>query len=133
VFNDKEEAERSELMNLILMMFSNFHFLLTMTLIFCLIGPVFCLILRYELFAGLIKCICGVSLPYEVELLREIDLEIVRKRENIKKLNMEREKNEDDLVYLEKKQRKLKPFSTNTPIPCDLVVSDYDEKKQNLN
>jgi len=133
VFKDKREAERSEFMNLILMMFSNFHFLLTMALILCLIGPVFCLILRYELFASLITCICGGSLPYEVELLREIDLEIVRKRENINKLNMEREKNEDDLDYLEKKQRKLMPVSTNTPISCDLVVSDYDEKKQNLN
>jgi Leucine-rich repeat (LRR) protein len=130
VFKDKEEAENSVLMHLILMMFSNFHFLLTMALIFCLIGPVFCLILRYELFASLITCLCGGSLPYEVELLKEIDLEIVRKRENIKKLNMEREQNEDDLVYLEKKQRKLKPVSTNVPISSELVVSDYDEKKE---
>ena len=40
----------------------------------------------------------------------------MRKRENIKKLNMEREKNEDDLVYLEKKSILQKILKENSII-----------------
>jgi Leucine-rich repeat (LRR) protein len=122
VFKDKTVPENVEYVQSFLLILSNVYFLLTMALLLSLLGPLFCLIMRYELFSNLISYLCKDSLDYEEKILKELTLEIDKKRENLEKTlgeyhrsnltkKMKIEKAENDLFYLENKRRQLKARS----------------------
>jgi len=124
LFNDKEVIEHDEIVQPLLLILSNFYFLLTVAAFLSLLGPVFCLIMRYELFSYL----CKNSLTTNEELaIKELKREIAKKRRNLgeklrkyQESNLTKkniiEKDESDLFYLEEKLKKIQFMSTNSAL-----------------
>ncbi len=112
LFKDKEKVENVEFVQPILLIFSNWYFLLTIALFLSFLGPVFCLVVRYELFSNLISKMFKDSQNRDEKLVKELKLEIERKRASLKKRTSEYQKSnvterkqldkaECDLFYLD--------------------------------
>jgi len=128
-FKDKQDIENVEVLTPFLLILSNFYFLLIMALLLCLLGPVFGLILRYELCSKCILCFCKISETCDEKCLKELKLEIdikekilkthITEYQNSYKTNMARknliQKYESDLLNL-KNKLELKSHSTNYSI-----------------
>jgi hypothetical protein len=111
VFIDRENIEDVEFAHPIILMLSNFYFLLTMAAIISLLGPVFCLIVRYELLSNLIAFLCKDQLTEEEKILREHELENEKKREKLKRMRSQYQK------QIEKLQHDLLDLERNLPEP----------------
>ena len=118
LFKDKEKVENAEFVQPFLLIFSNWYFLLTIALFFSFLGPVFYFVVRYELFSNLISNMFKDSLNHDEKLIKELKVEIEKKRANLKKRMIEYQKSiltkrniidkaEYDLFYLENKLKFL--------------------------
>ena len=85
LFIDREDIENVGFVHPFLLMLSNFYFILIMVAILSLLGPVFCLIVRYELLSNLIAFLCKDKLTEEEKILKEHEVENEKQREKIKK------------------------------------------------
>jgi Leucine-rich repeat (LRR) protein len=144
LFKDKEDFGNDEFVQPFLLILSNFYFLLTLAAFFSLLGPVFCLIMRYELFSKVISYLCKNSLTNEELAIKELKREIAKKRRNLgKKLNKYQESNltkknvikkdESNLFYLEEKLKKLQFISTNSALYNSRIVNIRNFREQVTN
>ncbi len=81
---DNEDSESVYNLHPILKVVTNFYYLLSMALILSLVVPVFCLILRYEIF----PCLFSRPMLNNEILLKELQSEIQRNRDLSKKMSL---------------------------------------------
>jgi Leucine-rich repeat (LRR) protein len=120
-FTDKQDEKEIELLHPILKVFSNFYYMLSMTLILSLLSPAFYMICRYELFSKLISHFTTDSSNKDETILKELQKEIKIRRVKLvqkiirneklqkAKLNLDQliENDENNLKMLEERKRKI--------------------------
>jgi len=98
-FKNKEDIEIGKELRTFLKVFSNYYYLLSMGLIFSLLCPVSCLLLRYEVFSCLFsnKKASNTQLQKDI-ILKELECEIKKANEKLEKmiLNSNRQKAFDE-------------------------------------
>jgi Leucine-rich repeat (LRR) protein len=146
-FSDKEEESEIDSLHPILKVLSNFYYLVSMSLILSLLIPAFYMICRYELFSKLILKLFKISSSNLEENLKKLEKQIKINREKLVKidqtklvynaknlkLNLMKEKLQDNLSMMQKKYKELqsnKSQNTTQSTLVEIEVTEMNTKKE---